>query len=117
MFRIRIPELTGKNKYCYWHQLILSSIINFFLFFFFFWQKIVQDEKSRKRILLSSVHSLHVESVYETDVKVAIKQLSSSWKIASKNPCVREPNSPCNLVKCLPPHFDVKRKKENSNNY
>lgn len=51
-------------------------------------EKIVQDEKSRKRILLSSVHSLHVESVYETDVKVAIKQLSSSWKIASKNPCV-----------------------------
>ncbi|XP_074621452.1 uncharacterized protein LOC141879978 isoform X2 [Acropora palmata] len=51
-------------------------------------EKLIQDEKSRKRILLSSVHSLQVESVHETDVKVAVKQLSSSWKIASKNPCV-----------------------------
>ena len=63
----------------------------------------MQDEKSRKRVLLSSLHSLHVESAHETDVKVAIKQLCGGWKIASMNPQVREAHSPS-----LPDnHFDL----------
>ena len=45
-------------------------------------------------MLLSSLHSLHVESAHETDVKVAIKHLCGGWKIASTNPQVREAQSP-----------------------
>ena len=45
-------------------------------------------------MLLSSLHSLYVESAHETDVEVAIKQLCGGWKIASTNPQVREAHSP-----------------------
>ena len=50
----------------------------------------MQDERSRSMILLGSPQSIYVEAAVETDVKIAIKQLCSGWKIAPTNPQVRK---------------------------
>ena len=50
----------------------------------------MQDEGSKGMILLGSPHSIYVEAGFETDVKIAIKQLCGGWKIAPTNPQVRK---------------------------
>ncbi|XP_074621458.1 netrin receptor UNC5B-a-like isoform X3 [Acropora palmata] len=51
-------------------------------------EKLMQDERSKSMTLLGSPQSIYVEAVFETDVKIAIKQLCGGWKIAPTNPQV-----------------------------
>ena len=50
----------------------------------------MQDERSKSTTLLGSPQSIYVEACFETDVKIAIKQLCGGWKIAPTNPQVRK---------------------------
>ena len=54
----------------------------------FHFQKIMQEEKSKNRILLGSLQSLYVETVQDTDIKISVKQLVQGWKEACINPQV-----------------------------
>ncbi|XP_015776945.1 PREDICTED: uncharacterized protein LOC107354960 isoform X3 [Acropora digitifera] len=49
-------------------------------------EKLMQDERYKNNILLGSPQSIYVESAYETDVKIEIKQLCGGWKLAPTNP-------------------------------
>ncbi|XP_068718145.1 uncharacterized protein [Montipora capricornis] len=51
-------------------------------------EKIMQEEISQKRNLLGSLQSLYVESVLETDIKIAVKQIIGGWNIGHTNPRV-----------------------------
>ncbi|XP_067041653.1 uncharacterized protein [Acropora muricata] len=51
-------------------------------------EKLTQDERSKGMTLLGSPLSIYVEAGFETDVKIAIKQLCGGWKIAPTNPQV-----------------------------
>ena len=64
--------------------------------FSIFPQKLIQDERSKSMTLLGSPQSIFVEAAFETDVKIAIKQLCGGWKIAPTNPQVRKAH---NLLK------------------
>ena len=50
----------------------------------------MQNEGSKTNTLLGSPESIYVESAFETDVKIEIKQLFGGWKIAPTNPQVRK---------------------------
>ena len=50
----------------------------------------MKDERSKRMDLLGSPQSIYVEAGFETDVKIAIKQLCGGWKIAPTNPQVRK---------------------------
>mgnify|MGYP000373920537 CR=1 FL=1 len=54
----------------------------------------MQDERYKNNILLGSPQSIYVESAYETDVKIEIKQLCGGWKLAPTNPEVRKTHWP-----------------------
>lgn len=51
-------------------------------------EKLLQDERSKSMTLLGSPQSIYVEAGFETDVKIAVKQLCGGWKIAPTNPQV-----------------------------
>ena len=54
----------------------------------FHFQKIMEEEKSKNRILLGSLQSLYVETVQDTDIKISVKQLVQGWKEACITPQV-----------------------------
>ena len=56
---------------------------------FFILQKIMQEERSKNRILLGSIQSLYVESVLDTDIKIAIQQPLKGWKVGYIKPQVK----------------------------
>ena len=65
-----------------------KSMLYFTLLFSFHFQKIMEEEKSKNRILLGSLQSLYVETVQDTDIKISVKQLVQGWKEACINPQV-----------------------------
>ena len=64
-----------------------KSILYFTLFRSIF-QKMMEEEKSKNRILLGSLQSLYVETVQDTDIKISVKQLVQGWKEACITPQV-----------------------------